>query len=153
MEQLFDFPLVENFNEENNFCRNLEEQVHEGFVFMPYTNFGRHLNEMGFKNYNSIPRSVNEYNFLSSLKNNIGESAKAQIVCIHNSLYSGYAWVFMTVFNAKKNNYYALTFKVHEDMSGIHLEMKDVFEKTMEKGILCTVYRYKFLKERNVSKL
>jgi hypothetical protein len=153
MEQLFDFTLVENFNEDHDYYKNLEGHAQEGFVVMPYTNFGTHLNAMGFENYNSIPRSVNEYNFLSSLKNNMNESGKAQIVCIHNSLYSGSAWVFMTVFNAKKNNYYALTFKVNEDMSGIHLKMKDVFEKTMKKGILCTVYRYKFLKESNVSKL
>lgn len=151
MDTLFDFPLVENFIEVPD--RNNYDIKTEGFVIMGNTILHRHLHSNGFNSYNSIPRSINEYHFLYSFKNNIHENAKAQIVSIYNSWHSKSTWVFMTVFNEKKNNYYALTFKVNEDLSGLTVTIKDIFEKTMKKGLLCSLFRYKFIADNSVCRL
>ena len=145
MDQTFDFPPIDDFTEECNYnIDSFDCKGNSNFIVMPSTSLYSHLSAKGYSLYNRMPRSINEHHFLYSFKTNLNKERKAQIVSTYHSTYGKNTWVFMAVSDGKKNEYYALTFKVNMDLSGLNTGIKEIYNQTIKNGILSSIVRYKF---------
>lgn len=143
-DKMFDFPFTEDFTDSTidnlqNFPQN------EKFYSSLSTNFYYHLRICGVPGYGLIPRSINECYYTAIFEKFINCENKAGIVYILHKPQR--TWVYLSVCVASKNNYYALTYMIEEDTE--RLSDEEIYNKTIEKGIIANVMRYKLKEDKS----
>lgn len=135
---IFDYPPTNNFTESDNLLPdNAPEQAN--FAYHPNSDLSRHLIiNHNIPCYNGMPRSINEYYYLDFFQDYKDEDSKAGIVYI--SFSRNITWVHIGVCVSSKNNYYALSFAVEENLQ--KLTTSQIYEATLKKGKIANITRY-----------
>lgn len=143
-DKMFDFPFTKDFIEATIDNPEIYPQ-NERFYSSLSTNLYYHLRICGVLGYGLIPRSINEYYYTAIFEKFIHCENKAGIVYILHKPQR--TWVYMSVCVASKNNYYALTYIIEEETE--HLTGEEIYNKTIEKGIIANVMRYKLKEDKS----
>ena len=136
---IFDYPPTNNFTESDNLLPS-DAPEQDNFVYHPNSDLSRHLIiNHNIPCYNGMPRSINEYYYLEFFQDYKDEDSKAGIVYI--SFSRNITWVHIGVCVSSKNNYYALSFAVEENLQ--KLTTSQIYETTLKKGKIANIARYK----------
>lgn len=143
-DKMYDFPFTENFIDSTTEI-SVTWPHNERFYSHLSTNLYIHLRRCGVPGYGLIPRSINECHYIAIFEKFFDCENKAGIVYILHKPQR--TWVHMSVCVTSKNNYYAVTYMIEEDTE--RLTDEEIYNKTIEKGIIANVMRYKLKEDKS----